>query len=417
MDFIPMIENLKFITDFKRKLRKKDYKNSTYIAKETAELFLELIKSSIDEKTITTQAQLILLVTYFGKIFTNIDQVQFCTGNTIKRIYHIIREEIKGSNVEDKTDFDKKQELFSEKLNNAHKNLQKMRNFNFSEIEEQNSLKSTTKTEKNGIELDEDNDEESSSEKNSSQKLYEIQKLKLDIPITEANKENILKRIDDLILEIDSISSSIIEQKELKDLINDGDTILTSNYSQQVTEIIIENAKTKKFQVLVAESLPLFNKKSQSENLIKKGIDITIIDDNDIFDAMNKLKLTRGKVIIGARAFLVNGGLITYGSAYNICLAANLLSIPVIAVGGTTKLTPIYSFRHDLYNEFLSPDLIFGKNLKYEGDISGIQFNNPSLDYVPPELITMYVTNIGIINPLYLYRLFTDMYDQEDYEI
>ena len=292
-----------------------------------------------------------------------------------------------------------------------------MRNFNFSEIEEQNSLKNTTKTEKNGLELDEDNDEESSSEKNSSQKLYEIQKLKLDIPITEANKENILKRIDDLILEIDSISSSIIEQKELKDLINDGDTILTSNYSQQVTEIIIENAKTKKFQVLVAESLPLFNKKSQSENLIKKGIDTTIIDDNDIFDAMNKLKLTRGKVIIGARAFLVNGGLITYGSAYNICLAANLLSIPVIAVGGTTKLTPMYSFRHDLYNEFLSPDLIFGKNLKYEGDISGIQFNNPSLDYVPPELITMYVTNIGIINPLYLYRLFTDMYDQEDYEI
>ena len=226
-----------------------------------------------------------------------------------------------------------------------------------------------------------------------------------------------MKRIDDLILEIDSISSSIIEQKELKDLINDGDTILTSNYSQQVTEIIIENAKTKKFQVLVAESLPLFNKKSQSENLIKKGIDTTIIDDNDIFDAMNKLKLTRGKVIIGARAFLVNGGLITYGSAYNICLAAKLLSIPVIAVGGTTKLTPMYSFRHDLYNEFLSPDLIFGKNLKYEGDISGIQFNNPSLDYVPPELITMYVTNIGIINPLYLYRLFTDMYDQEDYEI
>jgi translation initiation factor eIF-2B subunit beta len=417
MDFIPMIENLKFITDFKRKLRKKDYKNSTYIAKETAELFLELIKSSIDEKTITTQAQLILLVTYFGKIFTNIDQVQFCTGNTIKRIYHIIREEIKGSNAEDKTDFDKKQELFSEKLKDAHKNLQKMRNFNFSEIEEQNSLKNTTKTEKNGLELDEDNDEESSSEKNSSQKLYEIQKLKLDIPITEANKENILKRIDDLILEIDSISSSIIEQKELKDLINEGDTILTSNYSQQVTEIIIENAKTKKFQVLVAESLPLFNKKSQSENLIKKGIDTTIIDDNDIFDAMNKLKLTRGKVIIGARAFLVNGGLITYGSAYNICLAANLLSIPVIAVGGTTKLTPMYSFRHDLYNEFLSPDLIFGKNLKYEGDISGIQFNNPSLDYVPPELITMYVTNIGIINPLYLYRLFTDMYDQEDYEI
>lgn len=413
MDFVTKIENLDFITNFKRKLRKKDYKNSTYAAKETAELFLQLISNSINDKKITTHAELIFLVSYFGKMFTSIDPVQFCTGNTIKRIYHIIRDEIKESFVEDKTDYDKKQELFSEKVKEAQKNIQRMRNFDFSEIEEQNNIK----PEKNGLELDEENEEESSSEKTSSQKLYEIQKLKLDIPITETNKDNILKRIDDLILEIDSISSSIIELKELKDLINDGDTILTSNYSQQVDEIIIENAKTKKLHVLVAESLPLYNKKSPSENLIQKGIDTTIIDDNDIYDAMNKLKLTRGKVLIGARAILVNGGLITYGGAYNTCLAAYNLSIPVIVAGGTTKLTPMYSFKHELYNEFLSPDLIFGKNLKYEGDISGVQFNNPSLDYVPPELITMYATNIGIINPLYLYRLFTDMYDQKDYEI
>ena len=77
----------------------------------------------------------------------------------------------------------------------------------------------------------------------------------------------------------------------------------------------------------------------------------------------------------------------------------------------------MYDFKHELYNEFLSPDLIFGKNVKYEGDISGVQFNNPSFDYVPPNLITMYATNIGIINPIHLYRLFADMYDQEDYEI
>ena len=77
----------------------------------------------------------------------------------------------------------------------------------------------------------------------------------------------------------------------------------------------------------------------------------------------------------------------------------------------------LHAFKHDLYNEFLSPDKIFGKNVKYEGDISSLQFNNPSFDYVPPNLITMYATNYGIINPIYLYRLFADMYDQEDYEI
>ena len=411
MDFIQKIENLPFIINFKRKLRKKDYLNSTYVAKETAELFLELIQSSIKEKSITNFAELILLVTHLGKMFTAIDPVQFCTGNTIKRILHIIREELKGSIVEDKIDFDKKEEIIYEKIKETKKNIKKIRDFYFSEIEE----KAKILKEKNIKGSEEDIEEESGSEKTSTQKLYEIQKIKLDIPISETNKNNIIANMQALISEIDNISISIVNQKEINGLINDGDIILTSNYSQQVAEILEENSKTKKFQVLVAESAPLFNKKSQVDYLIGKKINTTIIEDDDIYDIMSKMN--KVKVLIGARAILVNGGLITYGGAYNICLAANMFSIPVIIAGGSTKLTPMHAFKHDLYNEFLSPDKIFGKNVKYEGDISSLQFNNPSFDYVPPNLITMYATNYGIINPIYLYRLFADMYDQEYYEI
>ena len=411
MDFIQKIENLPFIINFKRKLRKKDYLNSTYVAKETAELFLELIQSSIKEKSINNFAELILLVTHFGKMFTAIDPVQFCTGNTIKRILHIIREELKGSIVEDKIDFDKKQEIIFEKIKETKKNIKKIRDFYFSEIEE----KSKILKEKDIKGSEDDIEEESGSEKTSTQKLYEIQKIKLDIPISETNKNNIIANMQALISEIDNISISIVNQKEINGLINDGDIILTSNYSQQVAEILEENSKTKKFKVLVAESAPLFNKKSQADYLIGKKINTTIIEDDDVYDIMSKMN--KVKVLIGARAILVNGGLITYGGAYNICLAANMFSIPVIIAGGSTKLTPMHAFKHDLYNEFLSPDKIFGKNVKYEGDISSLQFNNPSFDYVPPNLITMYATNYGIINPIYLYRLFADMYDQEDYEI
>ena len=278
---------------------------------------------------------------------------------------------------EDKIDFDKKQDIFFEKVKEIKKNIEKMKNLDFTENEDKN--------EKKLKDIDEENGDESSSEKTSTQKLYEIQKIKLNIPISDTNKDNILTKMDELIAEIDSISDSILSQKEINDLINNDDIILTSNYSQQVAEILIENAKTKKFKVLVAESAPLFNNKSQAEILIKNGIDTTIVDDDDIYDIMNKL--TKIKVFIGARAFLVNGGLITYGGAYNICLAANMFSIPVIIVGGTTKLTPMHAFKHDLYNEFLSPSLIYGKDVKYEGDISSIQFNNPSFDYVPPNLM------------------------------
>ena len=55
--------------------------------------------------------------------------------------------------------------------------------------------------------------------------------------------------------------------------------------------------------------------------------------------------------------------------------------------------------------------------MNYNGDISDIQFNTPSLDYIPPNLISMFATDIGILNPKFLYKNFNEMYDLEDYEI
>jgi len=411
MEFIKILDNMPFITNFKRKLLKKDYKNSTECARDVAKLFYETIQTSIQDKNITSQAELILVVTHLGKIFTSIDPVQFCTGNTIKRILHIIKEEINKVSEEDKINEDKKKETLSENIKEAKEKFKNLRNFTFEEIEEEKNTRKNSEVEKKTEEENDDNDQ------NSSQKLFELQKLKSPDPLSEDNKNNILKRIEDLILEIDSISDSIKEQKEVKDLISDGDVILTSHYSGQVADILIENAKTKKFKVFIVESAPLFHGRIQAENLSKKGIDTAIIGDDDIYSFMSTM--LKVKVFLGARAILVNGGLITYGGAYNICLSAKMLPfhIPVIIVGGTTKLTPMYSFKHELYNEYLSPDLIFGKNVKYKGDISNIQFNNPAFDYVPPDLITIYATNYGIINPNCLYRSFSDMYDQEDYEI
>ena len=116
MEFLKILENMTFITNFKRKLLKKDYKNSTEIARDVAKLFYETIQTSIQDKNITSQAELILVVTHLGKIFTSIDPVQFCTGNTIKRILHIIKEEINKVSEEGKINEDKKQEILSENI-------------------------------------------------------------------------------------------------------------------------------------------------------------------------------------------------------------------------------------------------------------------------------------------------------------
>ena len=400
MEYIKQIENIDKFKEIKRELRRKKDINSSEIAEEIAQLFYDLIQDSIKNKGIKTHAELIFLVKYLGKILSAVDPFQFCIANTIKKILHIIREEIKESTKE-QNNIENDREILTNRIKEAKKNLKDLKNFEFFKDIESIDLEKV--------------ESDNSSEMNSTEKLYELKKLDSDNPITETNINSILDGIYSLISEIRTISKTITERKEIKDLISDGDIILTSNYSEQVAKILAENKKTKTFKVLVCESAPKLRKKSQVEELKKIKLDITVIEDDDIYSVMKKY--TKVKILLGAKAILVNGGLITYGGAYNICLLAKMFSNPVIIVGGTTKLTPMYSFKHELYNEYLSPDLIFGKNMDYQGDISNIQFNNPSLDYVPPNLISIYATDIGILNPNYLYKNFNDMYDLEDYEI
>ena len=97
----------------------------------------------------------------------------------------------------------------------------------------------------------------------------------------------------------------------------------------------------------------------------------------------------------------------------SMCWCANNFNIPIIVVCGTFKLTPMYPFDHQTFNEFLSPDKIF--NSTFKDDISMVSFNTPAYDYVPPEFITIYLTNHGSQNPSYIYRLFSELYSQDDY--
>ena len=188
-------------------------------------------------------------------------------------------------------------------------------------------------------------------------------------------------------------------------------TVFNEKAFNLLKDFFIECSKTKKFKVIVSKSSPKLNGYIQAKNLIKNGIDTTLIEDTGIYSIMPKIT----KVIIGTRAIVANGGLISYNGIYNLCLFANMFNIPVIVVGGTFKLTPLYVFGHDTYNEFLSPDVIFGKNVKFNGDIGNIRFNVPGYDYVPPELITIFITNYGSQNPTNIYRLFMELYSQEDY--
>ena len=390
LEHIRKIESTKDIQELKRKLRRKKDMNSTEASLQIAQLFYDLLKDqTIKNKYKNNPTALILLVQKLGQTFIDIDQVQFCIGNTIKKILHIIREEIRENQKDKNNNSNETKESLSNTVNQENKKLLDIKNLEYT---------------------DSDNTTEKSF--NSSGQLYEVKKEESN---DELNMDVILENIDTLIAEMSSISETITEKKEIKDLISDNDIILTTNYSEQIVKILSENKRTKKFKVFVCESAPKLREKSMSEELKKIKLDVTTVENDDIYSVMKKY--TKVKVFLGAKAILNNGGLIAYGGSYNICLLASMFSNPVIIAAGATKLTPMYSFKHEFYNEYLSPDLIFGKNMNYNGDISNIQFNTPSLDYIPPNLISMYATDIGILNPKFLYKNFNEMYDLEDYEI
>lgn len=72
------------------------------------------------------------------------------------------------------------------------------------------------------------------------------------------------------------------------------------------------------------------------------------------------------------------------------------------------KLTPLYPFDFLTYNEIISPAQLFKLE---ESDVKEkIDVIVPAYDYVPPELVSLFITNIGGYTPKYIYRIFSDFY-------
>ena len=112
---------------------------------------------------------------------------------------------------------------------------------------------------------------------------------------------------------------------------------------------------------------------------------------------------------------MANGGIVNSTGSHMISLAAKAYFKPVIVVSGIFKLTPIYGFDSDTFNDLLSPMSIYVPRDGENQD--NIEVCVPSFDYVPPELISLYITDSDPQTPDYIYRLLADMYSHEDYNL
>lgn len=220
----------------------------------------------------------------------------------------------------------------------------------------------------------------------------------------------IIQGIKDLIDEICNVKEEL--ESMSADLIHDNEVLLAATpQSDTILEFLIKARAKRRFTVLVTECYPNETIAAQKfvKTLAQNKIEAVLIPDSTVFAVMSRV----GKVILGANTVFANGGCSTSTGVANVVECAKEHKTPVFAVAGLYKLSPLYPFnREDLIEVGNS-----GRVLSYSD--SALMENvdmvsNPLSDYVSPEHIDIYITNVGGFAPSFIYRIVLDNYKPED---
>lgn len=172
--------------------------------------------------------------------------------------------------------------------------------------------------------------------------------------------------------------------------------------------------KKLRFTVVVCEGAPHYDGHEMANFLAEVGIECICIPDSALVGMMARIN----KVLLPAHAVLANGGLIAPSGCNMVALAASQNSVPVVCLTGMFKLTPMYPHEgQDTLNDLLSPSAVLQYS-QWNGNpvMTEVDFLNPIHDYIRPQLINLYVTNVGSFQPSYIYRLLAEYYHSDDWE-
>ncbi|KAF8865030.1 translation initiation factor-like protein eIF-2B subunit beta [Acephala macrosclerotiorum] len=243
---------------------------------------------------------------------------------------------------------------------------------------------------------------------------------------TKDLRAEVINGIEEILDELEQVDDQIAAYAQ--EHIHSNEIILTHSSSVSVYKFLLKAAEKRKFTVIVAESYPNDHEEThlaamgkmkdpESEedgegvylkSLQAAGITVILMTDASVFAIMSRVN----KVILATHAVIANGGLIAAAGARLIAKAAKVHRTPVIVVSGVYKLSPEYPFEFESLIEYGDPGNIVGY---HDGTlVDNLEVDNPVYDYVPPDLVDLYITNLGAHAPSYLYRIVADHYKTED---
>lgn len=190
-----------------------------------------------------------------------------------------------------------------------------------------------------------------------------------------------LSRLEDINQEIVKYGLSLIKE---------GDCLLTHCHSSTVVSLLKE-AKNKgiNFKVYLTETRPVFQGRVTAKELLDAHLSVVMITDSEAaFLVSRHDRREINSVILGADAITFDGGAINKVGSYGIALAAKEAKIPVYLLATLLKFSPekiIIEERH-------------GKEI-WAKKPENLEILNPAFDFLPPDLITGFITEFGLVKP------------------
>ena len=190
--------------------------------------------------------------------------------------------------------------------------------------------------------------------------------------------------------------------------IHSSEIILTHTSSITVQKFLLKAAAKRTFTVIHAEAFPNDHEcthatiigqargewedelrpESFQKSLTAAGIIVILVPDSAVFALMSRVN----KVILDTHIVFANGGLVAAAGAKVIAKAANMHRTPVIVLGAVYKLSPVYPFDIDSFMENGDPGAVVSYG---DGDfMNKVDLANPLFDYIPPESVDIYITNL-----------------------
>lgn len=239
-------------------------------------------------------------------------------------------------------------------------------------------------------------------------------------------RSEIMEAVQEIIQELKDADKAVSE--DAAEHIHSNEIVMTYGPSNTIQRFLLEAARKRKFTVFHVEGYPNNHvethqailgrpveeqqeQKSFTKTLTAAGVTVVVAPDSSTFALMSRVN----KVILDTHIVLANGGLVATAGTKAIAKAANYHKVPVVVVTPVFKLSPIYAFDFEELIEHGDP----GAVLSYSDGhlLDKVEVENPLYDYVPPDLVDLYITNLGGHAPSYLYRIVADHYSVDDNDL